>query len=126
MNDQKITSIETSNPAVIKMTELTTPLGIMYAGATEDGVCLLEFTNRIRLEQEIKGLKDALQGGIQNGRNVHLDQLEVELQEYFEGKRKVFSVPLHTPVLNLKNLSGRNCRKYLMDAHGLIKINHWQ
>ena len=97
MNDQKITSIETSNPAVIKMTELTTPLGIMYAGATEDGVCLLEFTNRIRLEQEIKGLKDALQGGIQNGRNVHLDQLEVELQEYFEGKRKVFSVPLHTP-----------------------------
>src|SRR5690606_5420526 len=30
-------------------------------------------------------------------RNQHSDQLEQELKEYFDGKRKEFSVPLHMP-----------------------------
>jgi AraC family transcriptional regulator, regulatory protein of adaptative response / methylated-DNA-[protein]-cysteine methyltransferase len=84
-------------PAVITMTEIATPLGPMFAGATSEGVCLLEFTNRIRLEKEMKDLKHVLQADTQSGRNAHLDQLEKELSEYFDGKRKIFSVLLHTP-----------------------------
>ena len=82
---------------IINMTEFSTPLGPMLAGATSMGVCLLEFTNRIRLEKEFSELQRLLNATMQPGRNQHLDQLESELNEYFEGKRKSFSVPLHTP-----------------------------
>jgi len=46
--------------SIITMTEITTPLGPMIAGATIEGVCLLEFTNRIRLEAEMRDLKKVL------------------------------------------------------------------
>jgi len=82
---------------VITMTELATPLGPMLAGATRHGVCLLEFNTRIRLEKEFAELKKMLSAEMEPGRNLHLDQLEKELAEYFEGTRKTFSVPLHTP-----------------------------
>ncbi len=82
---------------VINVIEIQTPLGPMLAGATPQGVCMLEFTNRIRFEKEMSDLKKLLNGFILPGRNPHLDQLENELSEYFEGKRKIFSVPLHTP-----------------------------
>jgi O-6-methylguanine DNA methyltransferase len=83
--------------AIITMTEIASPLGPMFAGATSEGVCLLEFTNRIRLEKEMRDLKETLQADTQSGRNAHLEQLEKELSEYFDGKRKIFSVLLHTP-----------------------------
>jgi AraC family transcriptional regulator of adaptative response/methylated-DNA-[protein]-cysteine methyltransferase len=88
---------ENNYTAVINMTEFSTPLGPMLAGATSEGICLLEFTNRIRLEKEFSELQRLLNATMQPGRNQHLDQLENELREYFEGKRKSFSVPLHTP-----------------------------
>lgn len=81
----------------INTTEISTPLGPMIAGATSTGVCLLEFTNRIRLEREFTDLQKLLNAEMAPGRNEHLDQLEAELDEYFEGKRKVFTVPLHMP-----------------------------
>ena len=79
------------------MTEIDTPLGLMLAGATTEGVCLLEFANRIRLQKEMKDLKENLKADMQPGRNSHVDQLEKELKEYFEGHRKAFSVALHIP-----------------------------
>lgn len=82
---------------LITTTEISTPLGPMLAGATSEGVCILEFMNRVRLEKEIIDLQKLLNGVMQPGQNPHLDQLKNELAEYFEGKRKVFSVPLHTP-----------------------------
>jgi len=77
--------------------KISTPLGLMIAGATADGICLLEFINRIRLEQEINTLKNLLHADILPGRNEHLDQLEIELKQYFEGKLKIFRVKLHIP-----------------------------
>ncbi len=79
------------------MTEITTPVGPMLAGATSEGICLLEFTDRIRLEKEFSDLRKLLNAVMLPGRNQHLDQLENELSAYFEGKRKTFSVSLHTP-----------------------------
>uniref|UniRef100_UPI000EB3891F methylated-DNA--[protein]-cysteine S-methyltransferase n=1 Tax=Pedobacter schmidteae TaxID=2201271 RepID=UPI000EB3891F len=90
--------METSNnTSVILMTEFSTPLGPMLAGATSQGVCLLEFNDRIRLEKEFSELKRLLNAEMVPGRNTHLDQVEKELTEYFDAKRKVFNVPLHTP-----------------------------
>lgn len=88
---------DTNEKQIISTIDLSTPLGPMFAGATSEGVCFLEFTNRIRLEKEFEELKRLLNAEMVPGRNRHLDQLETELREYFEGKRKSFSVALHTP-----------------------------
>ncbi|MFI5192648.1 MAG: methylated-DNA--[protein]-cysteine S-methyltransferase [Chitinophagales bacterium] len=81
----------------IHTTEISTPLGPMLAGTTSEGVCLLEFTTRTRLEKEFSDLQKMLNAVMRPGRNQYSDQLEKELKEYFEGTRKTFSVPLHTP-----------------------------
>jgi len=93
----KEVAADLADSSIINMTEMSTPLGLMLAGATSQGVCLLEFTNRIRLEKEFIDLQKLLNAIMVAGRNQHLDQLQDELTEYFQGKRKIFSVPLHTP-----------------------------
>lgn len=82
---------------VINIVRFTTPLGPMFGCATTQGVCLAEFTNRRMLETEFKTLCKRLDAVILPGTNKHLEQLEKELAEYFSGKRKQFTVPLHTP-----------------------------
>lgn len=87
----------TDQTTIIITTEFSTPLGPMLAGSTSQGICLLEFSNRIRLAEEFTELKKLLNAVTEPGKSQHLDQLEKELAEYFDGKRKAFSVPLHTP-----------------------------
>lgn len=82
---------------VIHLQRFTTPIGPMFACATAEGVCLTEFTDRPMLETEFKDLKKRLNGVILPGSNSHLVQLQQELQEYFQGTRKHFTVSLHTP-----------------------------
>lgn len=82
---------------VINITRLETPLGSMFACATDEGVCLLEFTDRKMLETELKWLSRHLNANIVQGANKHFGQLEMELHEYFDGKRKEFTVPLFLP-----------------------------
>ena len=86
-----------SKQITIYTIEINTPLGPMIGGTTTEGICLLEFINRIRLEKELVDLQKMLNAVIIAGRNQYSDQLEKEVGEYFEGKRKVFSVPVHTP-----------------------------
>jgi len=82
---------------IINITRLETPLGTMFAGATEQGICLLEFTDRRMLETELKSLAKLLNANILQGVNKHLELLKQQLDEYFEGKRKEFTIPLFTP-----------------------------
>ena len=82
---------------VILIKRLTTPLGPMYACATNEGICLLEFTDRRMLETELRDIQEKMNGIILAGENEHLVQLEKELDEYFQGKRKSFTVKLVTP-----------------------------
>jgi len=82
---------------IILMHRLTTPLGPMYACASDDGICLLEFTDRRMLETEFEDLQHRLDATILAGANKHIKQLEKELKEYFDGDRKIFDVSLHTP-----------------------------
>lgn len=82
---------------VISITRFTTPLGPMFAAATDEGLCLLEFTDRKMLETEFRDLQRLLKAAILPGSNNHLVQVQQEMEEYFEGKRKIFTVPLHTP-----------------------------
>jgi len=79
----------------VTITRLETPLGPMVAGATEQGVCLLEFTDRKGLETEMKVLSKKLQAPIIQGESPFFPQLKQELNEYFDRKRTQFTVPLH-------------------------------
>ncbi len=84
------------NKKVINITRLETPLGTMFAGAAEEGICLLEFSDRKMLETEFKYLAKALNANLIQGDNRHFKLLKKELEEYFDGKRQEFTVPLFT------------------------------
>ena len=82
---------------LINITRLETPLGTMFACAVDQGICLLEFSDRKMLESEFKMLAKRLNANILQGANSHFEFLKLQLDEYFEGKRKEFTVPLYSP-----------------------------
>ncbi len=79
---------------IIDLKRIETPIGTMYAAATADGICMLEFTDRKMLETEFKDLAKSLNATIIQGENFHFKTLEKELKLYFEGKLKEFTVTL--------------------------------
>ncbi|MDH6253325.1 AraC family transcriptional regulator of adaptative response/methylated-DNA-[protein]-cysteine methyltransferase [Chryseobacterium sp. H1D6B] len=81
---------------IIDLKRIETPLGTMFACAVDEGICLLEFTDRKNMEKQFISLSKALNAEIVQGENKHFTQLEQELKEYFEGKRQKFEVPLYT------------------------------
>jgi O-6-methylguanine DNA methyltransferase len=82
---------------VIKKTRIETPIGEMVAGATKDGICLLEFSDRKSLSSQIEEITALLETKTEDGSNRHLRMLKKQLKEYFKGKRKEFSLHLLTP-----------------------------
>jgi len=88
---------------IIDLCRLETPLGTMFACATEHGICLLEFTDRKMLETEFKSLAKLLNAHILPGNNPHFHLLKQELEEYFAGTRQTFTVPLFSPGTAFQN-----------------------
>ncbi|TQV75632.1 methylated-DNA--[protein]-cysteine S-methyltransferase [Aliikangiella marina] len=82
---------------VVTVTRILTPLGPMFAGATEQGICLLEFTDRRMLETQITRLSKLLRARFVPGQHPLFVKLSLQLKEYFAGKRTKFSVPLDIP-----------------------------
>ena len=76
---------------------IESPLGPLIAGATEEGVCLLEFTDRRKLEAQLQTLRRRFKVHIVPGENAHLQQLKRELVDYFAGRLQQFRVPLIYP-----------------------------
>ena len=88
---------QSNEKSIINVVRFTTPIGPMFACATDQGICLLDFTDRKILETEFQDLCKRLNAVILPGKNPYLDQVQSELSEYFSGDRKTFTVPLHTP-----------------------------
>lgn len=80
---------------IIDLTRIETSLGTMIACATQEGICLLEFSDRKMLETELKHLVKSLNATIIQGYNKHFEPLKQQLNAYFEGKLKTFDIPLH-------------------------------
>lgn len=85
-------------------TELDSPVGPLIAGATDRGVCLLEFASRSALPTEGQDLERSFDRPLIRGTNEHLDHLESELGAYFKGDLQSFTVPLDLPATPFQRL----------------------
>jgi AraC family transcriptional regulator, regulatory protein of adaptative response / methylated-DNA-[protein]-cysteine methyltransferase len=81
----------------IQLAWLKSPLGPLVAGATDEGVCLLEFTDRRTLETQSVTVRKLFNAPAVPGMNRHLRQLATELRAYFEGTLRAFGVRLVFP-----------------------------
>jgi AraC family transcriptional regulator, regulatory protein of adaptative response / methylated-DNA-[protein]-cysteine methyltransferase len=81
---------------VVHLSRVTTPLGPMLLGATDEGVCLLEFTDRRALETQLREVARRLDCAFLPGPNEFSRALEAELDAYFEGELRAFETPLVT------------------------------
>jgi AraC family transcriptional regulator of adaptative response/methylated-DNA-[protein]-cysteine methyltransferase len=85
-------SRETGDRVVITMLE--TPLGPLLAGATDQGVNFLEYTDRRMLEHNLKAMRRRFGCAVVPGQHPLLERLREELREYFQGNRQEFKLPL--------------------------------
>lgn len=76
---------------------IRSPMGPFVAGATADGICLLEFSDRRMLEGQFQAIRKHFAAPVTPGTNEHLELLEDELGRYFDGKLRSFSVKLNYP-----------------------------
>ncbi|MFZ4398994.1 MAG: methylated-DNA--[protein]-cysteine S-methyltransferase [Bacteroidales bacterium] len=89
---------------VLNKTQIETPIGTMYACAVDEGICMLEFSDRKEIEKEFNEISKYFNSDINQSHNIHFDKLKIELNEYFEGKRKMFTVPLIFPGTEFQQL----------------------
>ncbi len=73
---------------------IETPLGTMVAVTDDEGLRLLEFTDRRALERELGILRQRLKTNVVPGEHPHLDAIRAQLADYFAGKNLHFDVPL--------------------------------
>lgn len=79
---------------MIYQSTLETPLGTMVAIASDQALFLLEFADRMGLDEKIERLEAHLEEKIQPGSSKLQHLLARELDQYFAGKLKQFTVPL--------------------------------
>ena len=85
------------NGECVLLSWLRSPLGPLVAGATAEGICLLEFTDRRMLEAQFAAVRKLFGAPVVPGSNEHLEKLEDEIARYFAGTLRDFSVPLIYP-----------------------------
>lgn len=79
---------------VLRARQLTTPLGPMLAVASDAALYLLEFADRRQLATQLARLRRLADSVVTPGPSPVLDRVEVELREYFAGRRQRFGVEL--------------------------------
>lgn len=82
---------------MVHLSRVLTPLGPMLLGATDEHVCLLEFTDRRMLETQLKRLERRLDCAFVPGSNDVSRAMERELEAYFDGTLRDFATPIGTP-----------------------------
>lgn len=110
----------TTPPNILFTHRFDTPLGQMLACASSSGLCLLEFADTPadvpRLLKELAALQRVMAATIVPGVNIHIQQAQQQLQDYFRGVRRDFSVLLH--------LSGTAFQQLVWN--GLLRIPYGQ
>lgn len=88
---------------LVFVNRILTRLGPMIVGVTDNGLCLLEFADRRMLETQFKRLAKRLQCSFVIGSNKYIDMVSEEIDKYFAGTLKKFSVPLILPGTEFQN-----------------------
>ncbi len=97
MRESLTQNAEIPRPAAqgaIQTTLIDTPLGPMLAGATDAGLCLLEFIEGRDLEAELRFYERKFRKSFAPGDHVYLELVRDELARYFSGALRQFSVPV--------------------------------
>lgn len=84
----------TRGQSCVRFDWIRSPLGPLVAAATDDGICLLEFSDRRMLETQFNKLRRLYPMPFVPGKNDHLEQLACELTDYFDGQLTEFATPL--------------------------------
>ena len=79
---------EVADGPVVRVTRMTTPLGPVVAGATEEAVVLLEFADRTALPRQVSGLARRTGWVFAPGSTPVLRALREALDAYFAGDEK--------------------------------------
>ena len=82
------------NATVVRVTRITTPLGPMLVGATEDTLCLLEFGDRRMLPAQIQRIRQRLGAVFVPDRNDLIDRIGRDVSAYFAGELRDLDAPL--------------------------------
>lgn len=75
-------------------TFIETPVGELIAAANDQGICLCDYRHRKQIASVQKRISDELGDQFEPGMHPLLEQLRMELREYFVGFRQTFSLPL--------------------------------
>jgi AraC family transcriptional regulator of adaptative response/methylated-DNA-[protein]-cysteine methyltransferase len=78
----------------ITINRMLTPIGEMCAGATDAGICLLDYADSRYLDRDIKLLAKCMQATVVEDISHYITELQVQLNEYFASQRKEFTLPL--------------------------------
>lgn len=78
----------------IFITRIDTPIGNMLGGATENGVCLLEFIDRKNLKSQLNSVSPYFKKETINGHKQYLLKLQQQINLYFLKKLDKFDLQL--------------------------------
>lgn len=76
------------------LSDVATPIGEMIAGATETHLVLLEYARRKRLDEQLARLTRTTGFTLERGETRIVNALRAQLDEYFRGERKDFTIPI--------------------------------
>ena len=85
------------NSTVVNIARIMTPLGPMIAGATSTALCLLEFADRRMLELQFRRVRKYFDAYFLPAMSPILEQATQEIDAYFNGTLRRFTVPLSVP-----------------------------
>ena len=85
---------KSKNRTVINVLRFSSPIGSLIAFATETGLCFLGFIGQKNIEKHFDEIQKEFNAIVLPGKNIHLMKVRKEVNEYFEGERKTFSVLL--------------------------------
>jgi AraC family transcriptional regulator of adaptative response/methylated-DNA-[protein]-cysteine methyltransferase len=81
----------------IWINRIATPLGSMVMGVHDSGLCLLEFAERRMLETQLARLRQRMGRVFLPGDHPLMQSVKKQLDAYFEGSLRHFSIPLQAP-----------------------------
>lgn len=85
---------ETHNKNIIKTRRYESPCGTLILGSFNDKLCLCDWQVEKHRDHVDRRLKHELQAEFEDGTSEVIEKTVAQLDEFFAGKRKVFSIPL--------------------------------